>query len=154
MPTATKNKKTKTMPVTVGITYFEIANLLCSALEGGSNYWYYIQEVIEPKKKDRYDFEEPNGIFSDSPYYYSPLSKGGALIIEDMESREKDEDNEDATYSPGKMYRLDLENISKGLGIMATKYPGHFGDFLNEEADATTGDVFLQCCLFGAVVYG
>jgi hypothetical protein len=28
-----------------------------------------------------------------------------------------------------------------------------FADFLKEDDDATTGDVFLQCCLFGEVQF-
>ena len=50
--------------------------------------------------------------------------------------------------------RLDLNAIKKGLQIMAEKYPRHMGDFLNENDDADTGDVFLQCCLFGEAIYG
>jgi hypothetical protein len=37
---------------------------------------------------------------------------------------------------------------------MADKYPRHIADILSENDDATTGDVFLQLCLFGDVVYG
>jgi hypothetical protein len=33
------------------------------------------------------------------------------------------------------------------------QYRSHFGDMMNHN-DATTGDVFLQCCLLGKVVYG
>jgi len=38
--------------------------------------------------------------------------------------------------------------------VMAKKEPRHFADFLKEDYDETTGDVFLQCCLFGEVIYG
>lgn len=48
---------------------------------------------------------------------------------------------------------LDLKKIKKGLTVMAKKYPSHFADFLKEEYDQTTGDVFLQCCLFNTVLY-
>jgi hypothetical protein len=34
------------------------------------------------------------------------------------------------------------------------QYRSHFGDMIGETGDATTGDVFLQCCLLGEVVYG
>jgi len=37
---------------------------------------------------------------------------------------------------------------------MAEKYPRHFHNFLEENDDAETGDVFIQCCLFGEIVYG
>ena len=38
--------------------------------------------------------------------------------------------------------------------IMADKFPRHFANILNENDDAETGDVFLQCCLWGDIVYG
>jgi hypothetical protein len=37
---------------------------------------------------------------------------------------------------------------------MAQAYTRHFADFINQNDDAITGDVFLQCCLLGEVLYG
>lgn len=37
---------------------------------------------------------------------------------------------------------------------MPVKYPRHWADVLAENDDATTGDVFLQCCLFGECIFG
>lgn len=44
--------------------------------------------------------------------------------------------------------------IQKGLKVMAEKYGRHFGDFMVDNHDAETADVFLQCCLLGEVRYG
>jgi hypothetical protein len=49
--------------------------------------------------------------------------------------------------------RLDMAAIKNGLKVMAEKYPHHWQDFVSENDDAITGDVFLQCCLFGEIVY-
>jgi hypothetical protein len=49
---------------------------------------------------------------------------------------------------------LDLGTIRNGLQVMADKYPNHWHDFINDNEDATTGDVFLQCCLYGEVIFG
>lgn len=49
---------------------------------------------------------------------------------------------------------LTLGKIKKGLRIFAKEHPSHFSDFLRENYDMTTGDMFLQCCLFGEVIYG
>ena len=59
-------------------------------------------------------------------------------------------DNEDDK----KLHRLNLEKVKKGLTVMAKKEPKHFADFIKQEYDQVTGDVFLQCCLFGKVIYG
>jgi hypothetical protein len=40
------------------------------------------------------------------------------------------------------------------LRLMAEKEPRHFADFMQENDDAVTGDVFLQCVLLKAVIYG
>jgi len=37
---------------------------------------------------------------------------------------------------------------------MAEKYPRHFANFAQEAEDAETGDVFIQCCVLGEIVYG
>jgi len=119
------------------VTLEQISNLLCSAFEGGSNYWYIIEKFIEPKELSfRTDKDQ---VFRHLDY---PLNEGGALIIGDME----DEDSEPK--------RLDLKAIQKGLQVMAKKYPKHMADFLNDNDDADTGDVFLQCCIFGDAIYG
>ena len=51
-------------------------------------------------------------------------------------------------------YTLTREKLIAGLQVMASKYPRHFADVLNENDDAGTGDVFLQCCLFGEIIFG
>jgi hypothetical protein len=129
----------QTLSVTVkhSVSLDRISNLLCSAFEGGSNYWYVINEFVKPKALTfRTDESE---VYRHLDY---PLNEGGALIIGDME----DEDSE--------AKRLDLKAIEKGLKIMAEKYPRHMLDFINDNDDADTGDVFLQCCLFGEAIYG
>lgn len=119
------------------VTLEQISNLLCSAFEGGSNYWYIINEFIKPKELSfRTDKDQ---VFRHLDY---PLNEGGALIIGDME----DEDSEPK--------RLDLQAIQKGLQVMAKKYPKQMMDFLNDNDDAETGDIFLQCCVFGDAIYG
>lgn len=66
---------------------------------------------------------------------------GGYLEIVD---REEDD----------KKHSLTLGKIKKGLKIMAIKEPSSFSDLLEGEADDSTGDTFLQCALFGEVIYG
>lgn len=53
-----------------------------------------------------------------------------------------------------KLHTFNLKKIKKGLTIMAKKEPKHFADFMSENSDEVTADVFLQCCLFGQVIYG
>lgn len=109
-----------------------IQDLLCCALEGGSNYWYIITKFGYPDGKTSKDYEFPH---LELPF------KGGYLMIGDRE---------DGQIIPRK---LDINSIEKGLRLMADKYEYHFAEFIEENEDAVTGDVFLQLCLFGELVY-
>jgi len=139
-----KNKKSVNLTVTIKqeISLYDVECLLCSAFEGGSNYWYEIVEFVKPSKKDLYvgdDMDDKHKLF---PHLQYPLSEGGAVMVQDKEG---DDEN---------VYRLDLPAIRKGLQIMAENHAHHFANVLTGNGDAETGDVFLQCCLFGDTVYG
>ena len=67
--------------------------------------------------------------------------EGDAVEIVDNENKEK-------------IYTLNTKAVKKGLTVMAKKFPKHFADFLNGDYDADTSDCFLQCALFGDVIYG
>lgn len=122
-----------TVTIQKEFTHQQISDLLCGAFEGGSNYWYNIRDYIYPAGAKPNDF--------DIKYIQLPLTRGGGVVIEDIEDSD--------TFAT-----LNLESIQKGLQIMAKDYPRHFNDFVTENHDATTSDVFLQVCLFGKVVFG
>ena len=109
----------------------EMWYLLCSAFEGGSNYWYQIKEYVYPKGKTKADFEYP---YLDLPF------KGGAVKITADGER--------------KVYTLDRAALDKGWITFRDDCSRHYADAMNETADAVTGDVFLQCCLFGEIIFG
>jgi hypothetical protein len=140
-----------TTAITTQVSERRMADLLCNALEGGSNYWYRIKEFIAPPVIAFHTWETewdgPNSVkvFRHIDY---PCNEGGALIIEAFSENEPDEIN------GKKEWRLDLPAMHRGLQLMAEKYPHHWGDFQAENGDAITGDVFLQLSLFGEVVYG
>ena len=46
------------------------------------------------------------------------------------------------------------DQLHSGLRAMATKFPFNFANFIGENDDAETADVFIQCCLFGGLRYG
>lgn len=139
------------MKLTIDVPDNRIADMLCGAFEGGSNYWCRIQKYVAPAldKLFPWDTMSDRSIGDgDNPAVYKhvqyPMSPGGKVIVRDMEADEEG----------GKEYTLALDLIRPGLKAMATKEPRHFGDMMSGNDDATTADVFLQCCLFGEVVYG
>lgn len=78
-----------------------------------------------------------------------PLGKGGQCLEDNMLKGFKITDTEEQ-----KVYTVTPVQIERALQLMADKYPRHWIDFINENTDATTGDVFLQLCVFKEVVYG
>lgn len=119
-----------------------IANLLCCAFEGGSNYWYTIVGYQFADGIEYADFSE-GGKFTDPDNYFHPceivpLHEGCAVLVSDGEDT----------------VALDRALLASGLKALAEKYPHHFKNFMDDHEDADTGDVFLQCCLFGELVYG
>jgi hypothetical protein len=119
-------KNTKVL-VEVELNEGMIHNNLVSAIEGGSNYW---AEISVGK-------HEPGW----ANYFTATF-----LVIE--------ESDETKGALHGKKYRLNRDKIRSGLKVLATKYPHHFYDILKEDGDTTTGDVLVQCALFGDIVYG
>ena len=123
----------------------EIRSLLVGALEGGSNYWMRIENYKFPEGTTKDDFKTGKYAVKSSCGYWCiayvlPFVENGGVVIAD------DEDE--------KEYVLDLTKIQTGLQAMAVKAPRHFADFISENHDAETSDVFLQMCLFGELVYG
>lgn len=104
-----------------------VMDLMCTAFEGGIAANWARCVAREGGKKAKYSHEVP---------FF-----GGYVLIKDIEEKDA-------------VYKLDREAIERGLKTMAEKYPKHFGDFMSENDDAITGDVFLQCCLLGKIVYG
>lgn len=149
---------TLSVRATVQVKLSDIQSLLISAFEGGSNDWYFIHQMRAPA---RYDVRlEPGEV---NRLYDYPVNPGGYLTIIDLYN-ECEKDNapphrffggyEFKGWKPRqKGVRLNLKTIKKGLQVFAEKYPAHFADLVNDKTDAITGDVFLQCCVFGEIVY-
>jgi len=128
------------MEITLSIKDETQENLIVGALEGGSNYWYYLGEeacnIIDEKcpaeKKD-----EPFSI-----RFWEAIKAGAVIPIHDAE----DEDT--------KIGEISLESIQKGWDLLKTKQLRHFADILSENDDADTADVWFQFCSLGELVYG
>ena len=126
------------VPFEIEINTQKLEDILCSAFEGGSNYWAnYDYNVIL-----NIDVEDIKNFTYD---YQVPLYTTGSILFQeiDLETNEVIEE-----------YNLTKHSLISGAKIMAETYPRHFKDWINEHDDGITADVFLQCCLFGKIVYG
>ena len=109
-----------------------IQDLLICALEGGSNYWYEIRSYNYPEG------ETKQSLGIEFPHVQLPFH-GGSLTIVDKETGDE-------------CGVLDRDACVRGLQVMSRDHPKCWADFIEENEDACTGDVFLQCALFGEVV--
>lgn len=54
----------------------------------------------------------------------------------------------------GRKYYLDQKALQRAIQIVADKYPAHLPGLVNDhDRDNRTGDVLIQCALFGEVRY-
>jgi hypothetical protein len=114
-------------------------HLLCTALEGGSNYWYYLDDlainiinsVVAPKKgvplTDR---------------LFAALQAGVTVPINDTKNRSK------------KIGELSMASIIAGEQLMISKHINHFADALLEQWDAATADVWFQFACLKDITFG
>lgn len=118
----------------------DIINLICTAFEGGINYWAGIQSKCRPENV-KAPLDNILGSWEGYCYWF-PLYPGGSIQLKNNEEVKR------------KCKPLNSKTIAKGFQVMSEKYPKHFNDFISDNADATTADVFIQCCVFEDVIYG
>jgi hypothetical protein len=110
--------------VKITISKEDIENLIVSAFEGGSNYWYQIESKT----------------FGN--YLETVFTHG--LTVSNARSDE----------GKTKIGYLNKTTIQEALIKMEREFPRHFNDIRTDNADAITGDVFLQLAVLGEVIYG
>ena len=86
--------------------------------------------------------QDPNDYFH--PHQIIPVTDGCNLILH--------VENPENEFSPIK-FIMGPDQIKKGIEIMAEKYPGHFNDWMEENDDAVTSDVFGQCIVYGEEIF-
>lgn len=113
------------------VTKEDIDDIMCTAIEGGINYWCGAAKVLG----------DPIG-----EYAHEQIARGGTLKLYDAE----DEKN----------YLLTRDALLKGIKMAAEQgyykdygwHDGHYLDTCNVDADVA--DVIVQLALFEDVVYG
>lgn len=151
----------KTVQIPYNITLETARNLLVSAFEGGSNYWMYIYCYSYPYGTTRQDFETGKFAVKDEVCgdfwpiaYVLPFVKGGGVCLMDKNEEVCSERRNNPDPNVNVTYTLTREKLLNGFDVMARKYPHHFQNIVNENDDAETADVLLQCALFGEIIYG
>lgn len=131
-------KDTVSVNAPIEFEWQDIANLLCGAIEGGSNYWYM---VVKSNLQSQRDCDYLSML---------PAYEKGWFNVQDLYANECG----DNFINGRKTMRVNRKVLLKGLHVMSEKYPRHFTNFRTGDYDAITSDVFFQCCVFGEIIYG
>ena len=126
------------MTIPVNITKEQIADQLCTALEGGSNYWYMLGDVDTTHfvKGDTYVDNLMRSFIADK--YYE-------LNVYDIESDEDD---------PILLGKVTYISIGNALTTMGFRYPKQLSNRISGDYDADDSDVWFQLATMGEVVFG
>lgn len=119
------------------ITKEDIINLFVTALEGGSNYWYYLPRI-------------PNGVRDIMAELDMELTeaigeyvlRGGIIDINDAEDEET------------KLGTVDMTSLLEAIDILKNDYTSAYENIIDEEYDADDADIFFQLAVMGEVVFG
>jgi hypothetical protein len=114
-----------------GITWDKITDQICTALEGGSNYWL---QCFEPQSSRENVTEIP--WYSDTKFW------SGVFEIKAQ------------VWDDEKTYTFNRESVINGLNWLSAHYLSRVVEIVEETGDAETADVFMQACLLGEIVYG
>jgi len=124
---------------TIALTSDQRSNLLCSAIEGGSNYWYWLSSKA---MKVINEVKPSDGKTPLVDRMWAAIEAGKSIPIHDLE---------DTKVQLGE---ISLVSIERGEQTMIEKHIQHFADVLKENDDAATGDVWFQLAVMNEVVYG
>ena len=120
------------------LSYETFEEIIVTALEGGSNYWYMLGDTKGiPKRKDM-----PDKAMSQRMAYGLWHNKDSQIIIWDAE--EEDELLGVLTY----------DSVREGMQLACKDYMKEINMMISEDYDAWTADTLFQVLVMGEVTFG
>ena len=119
------------------ITKEDIVNLFVTALEGGSNYWYYIPSIPVGVRELRTEL----GITTTEAIGEYVL-RGGNIQINDAEDEEE------------MLGTVDMTTLLEAIDLLKSDYPRTYENIIDEEYDAEDADIFFQLAVMGEITFG
>lgn len=113
-------------------------DMLTGALEGGSNYWYYLKDDATDII-DKYRIEDTKEPVVD--IIWRAIKEGESLPVRDLE-------NDDL------LGYISWNSMLAGEAKMKEEQTEHYADIIKENDDANTADVWFQYVVMGTVVFG
>lgn len=131
------------VPIVLAIPRQRIADLITTALESPVGDWFRKATVlVEGISRETITSEDP--WYYQAAYWVQPAA--GLVCVVDKPTDDH----------PGRKI-VRMEDFQTALILMATKddgaYCAHFADFLRNNDDAITADLFMQFAIFGEEVF-
>lgn len=129
------------------ITTERIKDLLCCAFEGGIGYWAIVDDGTNPADMKKVGAE----------YYHEIPALGGEFAIYDKEDYNGQEPLVKLGVINHDRIAMALQWMARGTdekGKDCPHYKKHFANFIGENEDADTGDIFVQLAVMGSVAFG
>ena len=148
----------KELKIEMNVSIQAIEEILVTAMEGGSNYWYFMDgedklvkwfdEKInkgELKRDDSIHYKWMDAMFQGCPHK--------VRILDGEEAEWGDAEDYDEIEPLG---YLTMDTISKGLSIASKEYERFFKMHVPDynDGDIESADVLFQLMVMGDVVYG
>jgi hypothetical protein len=126
------------MKLQLELKYETFEDIIVTALEGGSNYWYMLGDTkCIPARNDM-----PDKALSQRIAYGLWHNKASELSIWDLE--EEDELLGTLTY----------DSVREGMQTACNEYAQQVGMMVNGDYDAWTADTLFQVLVMGEVTFG
>ncbi|KGM36178.1 hypothetical protein [Inquilinus limosus] len=125
--------------ISIDIPISRIADLVCNCFEGSYSPWIGSANLAPG------EHAIPGLVFWAQPLLYEQ-PRFGIVVTYDGP------DDDEGSFASQKT--ITLEDLRKGLELMAKEEPYQFGNFLSDNDDAITADTFMQLVVLGEVVYG
>lgn len=127
--------------ITTHVSRYTLECIFTTAIEGGSNYWYFISK----KSMDIINSVVPrDGQKSLSERLFEAVYDHGVVVpIHDIEDTDGDPIGE-----------LNRQTFQERLTFCGENYPWAISAELNDNGDAESSDVVFQCLALGDLVYG
>lgn len=126
------------MKLELELTYETFENIIVTALEGGSNYWYVLGDIKGIPMRE----EMPNKAPSERIAHGLWHNKDSEVSILDLE----DEDELLGT--------LTYNSVRFRMQTACDDYPKEVNMMISEDYDALTADTLFQVLVMGEVVFG
>ena len=126
------------MKLELELSYETFENIIVTAIEGGSNYWYMLGYKKGIPKRD----DMPDKAMSQRMAYGLWHNKDSGIAIWDLE--EEDELLGTLTY----------DSVREGMQIACKDYMKEINMMISEDYDAWTADTLFQVLVMGEVKFG